>query len=874
MPAIPQRSFAGGELDPALHGRHDIAKHAVSAKTVRNAIVARSGKVMNRPGTSFVGEVKDSTKTVRLIEFIFNSSQTYVLEFGDEYLRVIRSGAQVTETAQNITGISNASPGVLTYDGADNYAAGDHVYISGVVGAIANNINGRTLRVGTVTAGSNTFQLLNLDGTSFNTTSLGSYTSGGTIAEVFTLTTPYAEEHLADIRFSQSADVITLTHPSYAVRELSRTGHASWNLSEVTFEPDILSPGAQQTDDEPVGLGYTEAYVVCAVSADGEESLFDFAGLDPARSDHAASGGAPTTITWNEPLGDVEAVEYNIYKSMRFDAPYGLLNITTDTEYEDDGSIQPDLDIPPPRDMAPFGVTDSHPTCVAGYQQRRVFGNTNDKPENVWGTRVGHFRSFVRNSPLQDDDALQFSMSGRQVNSVQHLLDLGTLLIFTSGGEHAALGDVNGVLTPTSPNPTQYSGNGSGSLRPMVAGSSVIYVQAEGAIIRDLRGAIDKTNPDGDDLTAFAYHLLEGREIVDWTYQKTPHSIVWIVLDSGQLLGMTYIREQQILAFHRHDFNGDVENVCSVPEGNEHALYLVVRRTIDGETKRYIERMNSRYFTDVQDAIFMDCALTLDGRNTSGSHTMTLSNGNIWTEEETLTLTSSASFFAATDVGNVIILNVVDEDDLVTDYIRFEIEAYSSATVVTGKADKVVPLELRLTATVEWAKAVDEITGLWHLEGEAVSVFADGNVIASPNNEAYDEITVENGAITLSDPQAVVHVGLPYISDLETLDVDIPEGGTIAAEMKMVNHVTLRVEKTRGLFVGTEEPEDDDPIGRLTEPKYEDEVDMGVPVPLHTGILKVAIRPEWNEHGRVFIRQVDPLPMTILSVAPDIETGG
>jgi hypothetical protein len=164
---------------------------------------------------------------------------------------------------------------------------------------------------------------------------------------------------------------------------------------------------------------------------------------------------------------------------------------------------------------------------------------------------------------------------------------------------------------------------------------------------------------------------------------------VWAVRSDGVLLGLTYVREHEIVAWHHHDFeNGIVENVCVVPENDEDAVYLCVKRTIDGSDVRYIERMQTRAVQDIKDLVIMDSAITYDGRNTNGSHTMDLSGGTTWDNTETLTLTSSTAFFASTDVGNQIHLNTVDADGNITDQIRFTIKAFSSSTVVTGKAHK------------------------------------------------------------------------------------------------------------------------------------------------------------------------------------------
>ena len=151
----------------------------------------------------------------------------------------------------------------------------------------------------------------------------------------------------------------------------------------------------------------------------------------------------------------------------------------------------------------------------------------------------------------------------------------------------------------------------------------MLFVQARGSIVRDFAFDFLVNGYRGSDLTIFSSHLVEGYTIADWAYAQTPNSIVWMARSDGTLLGLTYIKEQQILGWHRHDFAGAVENVCVVPEGNEDVLYLVINRTIDGDTVRYIERMNTRTISPTEsfagtpgivDFLGMDCALIYDGR--------------------------------------------------------------------------------------------------------------------------------------------------------------------------------------------------------------------------------------------------------------------
>jgi len=265
--------------------------------------------------------------------------------------------------------------------------------------------------------------------------------------------------------------------------------------------------------------------------------------------------------------------------------------------------------------------------------------------------------------------------------------------------------------------------------------------------------------------------------------------------------------------------------------------------------------MNTRQINDIEDSIFMDSALSYDGEHL-GSTTMTLSGGSTWAYDEDLTLTASAAFFASTDVGNAIFFTGSDGT-----LIRCTIKAFTSTTVVTVNPHETVPATMQAVAITAWSKAVDEVSGLWHLEGEEVSVFADGYVVSSPNNDSYDTLTVADGAITLDKPYAVIHVGLPITCDLETLNIDQPGASSMADKKKNITQVTALVESTRGLFAG---PDSDN----LTEFKVEARTDYDSPADLITGYVDVGIKPEWKSSGSIFIRQTEPIPASILSIIP------
>lgn len=858
MTTLIQRSFAAGELSPSLQSRVDTVKYATGLATARNVYVRRDGGVDSRPGTRFIAEVKFSSLNTRLIPFVFNREQTYILEFGDEYIRFYKDGVQIKDLTLTITGITNANPAVLSYTGPDP-SDDEEFELEDILGDIGNFLNGRNFIIDNVNSGANTFELKYLDGTPVDSTSFGSYSSGGNATRVYEIASPYSEADLDAIKFSQSYDVVTLVHPDYQIRELARIADDNWTLTGVVNAPDIASPTGVSVGG--IGAGTAEVdYFVTAVSRETlEESPLSTPGIPTIGSD--ASTGAPHTITWSAVAG---ATSYNVYKWVN--GIYGFIGSAGANLQFINPGIPPDTTLTPPRAGDPFFpgflTPDILPSAVGSFQQRQVYGGTNEQPNGVWMSRTARPKNFTNTEPLSDDDAINFRIAGLQLNQIKHFVDIGKLIVFTTAGEWAVEGAGGSAITPTSLSVTQQSYHGSSDVRPLVADAMVLFIQARGAIVRDLTFSFQTDGYQGNDLTVFSSHLVRNHTIDDWAYQQTPHSVVWSIRDDGTMLSLTYVREQAIIGWCRHDTLGDFKRACVVPQDLEDVTYFIVEREVDGRTVKYIEQIQTRVIDDIKDFIGVDCSLSYDGRQPSAA-TMTLSGGTDWTYEETLTLTASSSYFLSSDVGKYIFLNSADGETV----IRFEITGYTSGTVVTGKPNITVPIAMRSVAIESWSKAITEVGGLWHLEGRDLSVFADAFVVASPNNPAYTVKTVTNGAITLDEPAAVIHAGLPFVVDIETLDIDSPNGETLSDKKKLINQVTMRVEESRGVFVGPVEP-DDEGISGLYEAKVRDEEGMNDPVALKTGNIEVKIEAHWSEGGRVFIRQVDPVPLTLLSVSP------
>ena len=270
MPSMIQPSFSSGELSPSLFARVDTSMYAIGLRTAYNAIIHPYGGVSNRPGSLFLGPVPNHLKTYRMIPFVAGTSDQYILLFGDQTMNIIRDDAYVTITDNTytnwpvITDVSSANPAQVTTSTAHGFSDGDMVLFKGVAGAA--RLNDQYYTISDVT--STTFTLRNqVTGDNIDGADLGTYTSGGYVDAVYQLATPWVEADLMDLNYTQSADTMTLVHPSYAPRDLVRTSVRSWAISILDFTSTQAAPTAVTTNFS-VGTSNTDRYAVTATGSD------------------------------------------------------------------------------------------------------------------------------------------------------------------------------------------------------------------------------------------------------------------------------------------------------------------------------------------------------------------------------------------------------------------------------------------------------------------------------------------------------------------------------------------------------------------------------------------------------------------------------
>lgn len=576
MAVIRQTNFSGGELSPLLWGRTDLAKFAVGLRKCRNFFISKQGAAVSRPGTLYVGTTKDNAG-VRLVPFIYADDQSYVLEFGDQYLRVWNPGGSLAEVSPGVTEIA----------------------------------------------------------------------------------TPYQLTDLAKLQWAQSGDVLTLCHPSHEPRELSRLGEGSWTLTTVSFDaqahglpPTFVRLKEAPTEDAPhparewkwqvtmlwrdaAGRTYeTTPFTITYIGAvTPYSSVPQRVVVYPDR--------AVTLLFSDMGLTQEKFLGYNVYRGRG--NLWGLVGSTDDTArtFVDVGR-EPDYTVAPPQGLNPFKAYDASdtllrtekPSTAAFFEERRVFGGTVERPGFLFCSATGDYADFDERLAPMDSQSIVVDLASRKREEVRGLLGLDRLLVFTNSSVWGFGGTDLSPLTPGNIDAKVLLEVGSACLPPLMVDGTALFVRAKGMGVHGL--VYDQGRAAGVDLSIVAQHIFAGgdidptdltnifgsvRTIREWCYAEDPWGLVWAVRSDGVLLSLTYSQTDQTWAWATHDTDGQVISICSIPDGDEDAVWLLVKRTIAGSAKFYIERMASRVKRGGGfDEVCVDCA---EVRSGSASQTIT-----------------------------------------------------------------------------------------------------------------------------------------------------------------------------------------------------------------------------------------------------------
>lgn len=564
---IISTNFTAGEQSPRLRGRVDIAKYNASAQELLNCVVLKQGGVTIRPPTKYIGEVKDSSQTARIIPFVFSRTDAYLLELGDLYQRVWKNGVRV-----------ESSPGTP-----------------------------------------------------------------------FEVATTWNDEELAALDYSQGADTMLVAHPDNPVQAIRRFGDARWTVGDANFRP---SPVAEVGDrgnmtmtisNGTVGAGRTitagAAFFLAAdvgrrISWGGGTALITAVGsatsatatVEATFVDLVANGtagpapiwlleGSPRAACTPNFAGPVGASTDLVLAAAgwRPDVVGGIVDInggvvrvlsyTSSTQINGvivrvlDGLTAAPADAWTQRKSV-FNAVDGYPRAVTFYQQRTWLASTRRYPQTKWGSKPGLFFDFTPGT--DDDSAVYKTLDSDEINAIDYLHSGRNLIALTVGGEFECRGGIEKPITQTNEQINLQTRWGCAQVRPEQVGGELVFLQRGGKTMRAIR-ADQVEGFVAPDISVFSEHLVR-KGITSMAFEQTPESVLWCATGDGKLLAVTYNVEQDTIAFCSGEVAGGfVEWVATVPEGDMDATYLLVRRTINGSTKRYIEKLDWGGWIDTQE---------------------------------------------------------------------------------------------------------------------------------------------------------------------------------------------------------------------------------------------------------------------------------
>jgi len=843
QPTLIQTAFNAGEVSPDIYGRVDLAKYANATKTMLNMVALLHGPATRRTGFEYIAQAKNPSDAEpstsyhsRLVPFEFSTTQAYILEVGHLYIRFFKDGAAINHIG-TITGASQANPCVITCAAGHRFVDNQYVTISGVGGM--TELNGNEYKI-TYISGTQ-FSLDGVDSTGY-----GAYTAGGSATGIYEIASPYtssesgASVDVDELDFAQSADTLYIAHEDYEPRTLTRTAHDNWTLDTIDF---IDGPYDIEGAVDYAGITLTPSGTTGTITVTASAAVF-------------ASTDVGRMIGIQEPAGEWGTCEITVFGSST--------SVTAVVIQTLDGMSASSV-----WKLGAWFDDQGYPKTVTFDKDRLAWAGSPTYPQTIWLSKVGLYTDYGTTiAGVVDDDGLSLILGAKKVNAIRWIESIHDLVLGTTSSEWwltSATGA--GAITANSKHAALASQNGSAILQPTIVGNSILYLHFHGKILHEMKYSHTDDSYVGDQLTILAEHLTEKTTIVSMAYQHQPHRILWCVRSDGVLLGLTYYYpSHDVIGWHRHTTDGQFESVAVIPGSTEDELWATVKRTVDGGDHRYVERLHTVFtggtFDDTTDAFFVDSGLTYDGR-------VDISSIN-----ESTDVVSTDGNHGFSD-GDMVRFRVEDDPDDAEDLDSLHLEQLevSDKTSSTFKckdadgnyidfSDDYLTIKSKYIFTAgdnTVAKDVTSITGLDHLEGETVSILADGGPVPDQ--------AVTSGALTLSTAASVVHAGLPYDSDLETLNPEIQTqtSQTSQGMTKRIPHVTLRLRKSLGAKLGP----DEDNLRTLSF--VDDSVPLNQPGNLFTGDKMESFKGTYDTDVSIFLRQDQPLPLTLLALIYEVE---
>ncbi len=581
---VIKTSFAGGEFGPSLFGRTDIAQYANACEIVENFLVRPYGSAISTPGTRYVATVKDSTKETRLIKFIFNQSDAYIIEMGDLYFRFYTNGATV------------------------------------------------------VTSGTTPYE----------------------IAHVF------SEDEIWDVQYTQLNDVIWLTHPDHAPQRLIRYAAASWSCTALAF---LGGPFLDDNTDTAILLNAsaTSGTINLTFSPTGSGIFVVSDGTTRGHYNTYWKIGATVTnaTTGIEEQGYVQITRVvNTYTATA--SVIKLLSTSGTTSVWAEGA---------------WSDVRGYPSCVNFHERRLWFTRTDYEPNKCWGSKSFVYDDFALDGE-NDDDGINIELASNESNEIKWLASGKSLIAGTYGGVFIINSGSAVPITPSNVNASEEISFGTEPIPPKKIGNFLYYVQRFGKKLRELFYSWDLDTYKAMDKTIFSPHIL-GPGVWEIDYQQTPDTILWCLRTDGIIATLTREIDQEVQGWSRQTTSGSYSSIAIIPSQSDDydEVWCIANRTVTptggtSTVKKYIE-----VFEDIDPPDRQDLCLYLHSALTYNAFTVnTTANISLSATAGTITVTSSAAYFATDDVGQR--LRAINADGDIVGEI--EITSYGSTTLVKG----------------------------------------------------------------------------------------------------------------------------------------------------------------------------------------------
>jgi len=630
-------------------------------------------------------------------------------------------------------------------------------------------------------------------------------------SNILEISNPYSENELFDIKFVQDSDVIYMVHPNHPIQKLIRVASNDFTLNAVDLvKGPYIDENIVSTDLVTLSGGQWSEGSTLTLTASGGHTPFTsnhVGGLWKVRS---GTDIAHLKITGFTSSTVVTVVAQN-------DVPASLHNTASFNWSEGE-----------------FSNARGYAGAITFHEQRMVLAGSVNAPQKVWFSKSNaDYENFEAGTNA--DDPFLITIASQKGDPIRWLFSDQALFIGTAGSIFRIISSRNSpALAPDDIDVKRQISYGCSNIQPELVGQSPIYMQKNNKTARLITFDIDSDKYKAIDITVDCDHITDGG-ITSFEYQQIPLSSLWAVRTDGQIARLTLEQDQQVQAWSRYVTQGNFESMAIVSDAEDNdEIYAIVKRTINGVVKRFVEVQEPNYEVDNLNRFYVDSGLSYNGTQSS---TITIS-GN--------TFTADSSIFQSGDIGKEIHQLISKGRAKITGFTDSQnvtvsiIETFSSATLLPN----------------EWAIAIKNITGLGHLEGETVAINSDGATV--PNK------TVSNGAIEIDNAGSIIHVGLSYSSKQKNMPIEslALSGiiGTSQHKVKRIDSVVIRFDKTLGGkiidFNNNETP--------ITARSLVD--NMNEVPDLNSGDEEIILGTGWDRLGQIEIIQDGPQPMTIKSI--------